>query len=88
MSRIRLSVGKIYRNRLGEGVEITEKCVLTTHAYFGSDGNYYRYNGQMKFFTESDLDLVEETDQRINMRRDPSWDKLFSYALGIDKKAA
>ncbi len=56
----KLEVGKRYRDRNGDVVEIFEKCILTTHPYAGLNGRYYRHNGSSGFFKETPYDLIEE----------------------------
>lgn len=56
----KLEVGKYYRARNGDIVEIFDKCILTTHPYAGLNGRYYRHNGSSGFFKETEFDLIEE----------------------------
>lgn len=79
----KLEVGKRYRDRSGDVVEIFEKCILTTHPYAGLNGRYYRHNGSSGFFKESPHDLIEE------VAKEPfSLYKLITNAFNPVKEAA
>lgn len=84
----KLKVGKRYRNRQGDVIEIINKAILTTHSYEGSDGEYYRYNGRAGFFKDNPLDLIEETQDQITIRPSPWSEVVAGMFDGSYNKAA
>src|SRR5690554_5718680 len=60
MSKIKLEVGKTYRNRNGEEVKIVEKDSGHKYAYLGNSGKWYTENGRCGSVTTTPFDLIEE----------------------------
>ena len=61
MSKIKLEVGKTYRNREGEKVKIVRKDDGVAYPYTGDDDEWYAENGQWSYDSEEDpYDLIEE----------------------------
>ena len=67
MSKIKLEIGKTYRNWRGEDVTIVEYDGDSgdLHRYKGSNGQWYTKDGRFNYFLEDSLyDLVEEVKER------------------------
>src|SRR5690554_5612076 len=61
MSKIKLEVGKTYRNRNGEEVKIVKNNGRGEYPYEGSDDEWYTENGRFDLHVaESSHDLIEE----------------------------
>lgn len=58
-NKLKLEIGKIYRTRSGQTVQIYEKILFTTHPYAATNGLNYRHDGRRGFFKDTDLDIVE-----------------------------
>lgn len=56
-----LEVGKTYKNRLGELVEIIKKSIGDLYLFLGSDDRYYTCSGNCNYWQniESNYDLIE-----------------------------
>ena len=60
MKKIKLEVGKTYRNREGKEVKIVEKDSGHKYAYLGNSGKWYTENGRCGSVTTTPFDLIGE----------------------------
>jgi len=64
MKKIKLEVGKTYRNRRGEEVTIVEKIRDGIDSYKGDNGHLYTESGRFLFYAEESLlDLINEVEK-------------------------
>jgi hypothetical protein len=66
MKRLKLEVGKTYRNRRGEKVTIVKKYDWDRypHRYLGDDNEWYAENGKFDYyFEDTPIDLIEEVEK-------------------------
>lgn len=66
MKKLKLEVGKTYRNRRGKKVTIIEYDGDTEYPYRykGSDSEWYAEDGSFLLFHESEIDLIKEVKER------------------------
>ena len=67
MSKIKLEVGKTYRNRMGEEVRIVKKDNgKDKYPYIGDDNEWYAENGRYFYYLElknNPYDLIGEVEK-------------------------
>ena len=67
MSKIKLEVGKTYRNRMGEEVRIVKKDDgKGKYPYIGDDNEWYAENGRYFYYLElknNPYDLIGEVEK-------------------------
>lgn len=64
MSKIKLEIGKTYRDRRGEEVTIIEEIRDGIDSYKGDNGRLYTESGRFLFYAgESLLDIIKEIEK-------------------------